>query len=380
MKIKSLIVLFVLTSFYCTSYAKGESKRYSVTGTFNGIETGSISIYGSTIEKTIEIKDGKFFMEGELDEPQFLLLLVSNKAERISGDSRMRIFLDDSDIQVKAGFDKWGSVIAKVTNGKLHAQYEKQLKTFSILDSIGMTKSHRDVARLKGEFEKAELLDKKYLGQGQEFLDILGKTKGWKNSVTFANIMTDNFYSLPLKVAKKVRKKFDKQLESSFYVKKMDKYMAGKINVQVGKKVPDFKFKDEHGKVYTRDDFKGKTILIDFGNYYCHFCVKEVPYVVKMSQKYKDKGLVLLSVSVDSESLVKKDHERLSKYISKHKYDVNRYALSPLSPEENNNTAFSFGIDGYPYILMVNEKGVIVGTDLRSKYLEREIDNYFAKK
>ena len=46
----------------------------------------------------------------------------------------------------------------------------------------------------------------------------------------------------------------------------------------------------------TRDDLKGKVVLVDFWTYSCINCLRSIPYVRAWAEKYKDQGLVVIGV------------------------------------------------------------------------------------
>ena len=43
-------------------------------------------------------------------------------------------------------------------------------------------------------------------------------------------------------------------------------------------------------------DLRGKVVLVDFWTHGCINCVNTLPYVTKLQEKYKDKGLVIIGV------------------------------------------------------------------------------------
>lgn len=67
-----------------------------------------------------------------------------------------------------------------------------------------------------------------------------------------------------------------------------------------GKPAPDFTLDSIDGEQVSLSDFKGKSVVIlDFWETTCDPCLKEMPHLVKLYEKYKDKGLVVLAVSLD---------------------------------------------------------------------------------
>lgn len=61
----------------------------------------------------------------------------------------------------------------------------------------------------------------------------------------------------------------------------------------------DYTLKDMSGKDVHLASYKGKVILLDFWATWCGPCKVEIPILVDLQTRYRDKGLVVLGVSVD---------------------------------------------------------------------------------
>jgi peroxiredoxin len=61
----------------------------------------------------------------------------------------------------------------------------------------------------------------------------------------------------------------------------------------------DFSLQDMNGKTVRLSDYKGKVVLLEFWAAWCPPCRVSVPGLEKLHKSYKDKGLVLLAVSMD---------------------------------------------------------------------------------
>ncbi len=61
----------------------------------------------------------------------------------------------------------------------------------------------------------------------------------------------------------------------------------------------NFTVKDMNGAAVNLASLKGKVILLDFWATWCGPCKVEIPGFVELQQKYRDKGLVVVGVSVD---------------------------------------------------------------------------------
>jgi thiol-disulfide isomerase/thioredoxin len=62
----------------------------------------------------------------------------------------------------------------------------------------------------------------------------------------------------------------------------------------------DFTLKDIlSGKDISLKDYRGKFVLLDFWGTFCPPCRQTMPELIELQNKYKDKGLVVLGVSLD---------------------------------------------------------------------------------
>lgn len=74
---------------------------------------------------------------------------------------------------------------------------------------------------------------------------------------------------------------------------------CAKAQLKVGDIAPEIKLPDTLGKWCLLSNVKSKVILIDFWAAWCYPCVQSMPDVVKMYEKYRDKGLAVYAVSLD---------------------------------------------------------------------------------
>lgn len=67
------------------------------------------------------------------------------------------------------------------------------------------------------------------------------------------------------------------------------------------KAAPDFTLSDADGKPIRLSAYKGKVVLLDFWATWCGGCKVEIPWYMDFQQTYRDRGLVVLGVSLDED-------------------------------------------------------------------------------
>ncbi len=74
---------------------------------------------------------------------------------------------------------------------------------------------------------------------------------------------------------------------------------SGILSFASDKSAPDFTLTDLSGKSISLSDLKGKVIFVNFWATWCGPCRHEIPDFVEFYKENKDKGAVILGVSVD---------------------------------------------------------------------------------
>lgn len=71
--------------------------------------------------------------------------------------------------------------------------------------------------------------------------------------------------------------------------------------IAVGKVAPDIALTNPKGEEVKLSSLRGKVVLVDFWASWCGPCRRESPYVAEAYRKYRDKGLEVYSVSLDTD-------------------------------------------------------------------------------
>src|SRR5215831_8001706 len=62
---------------------------------------------------------------------------------------------------------------------------------------------------------------------------------------------------------------------------------------------PQLLLSDLNGQALNTGSFKGKVVLVNFWAAWCTPCADEVPQFIALQQKYADKGLQVIGISID---------------------------------------------------------------------------------
>lgn len=142
---------------------------------------------------------------------------------------------------------------------------------------------------------------------------------------------------------------------------------------EMGSKAPDFSAPSPDGKEIALSDVLGKYTIIDFWASWCKPCRIENPNVVKVYQKYHDKGLNIISVSLDKA-------EQKDKWLQAIKDDnMDWYHVSNLQ-FWNDPIAQQYSIRSIPATFLLDENGVIIDKNLRGAALEAKIGTLLGDK
>ncbi len=139
------------------------------------------------------------------------------------------------------------------------------------------------------------------------------------------------------------------------------------VGTAVGNLAPDFTADNVHGGKVTLTDHRGKVVLLDFWASWCGPCMREMPTIVSIKDRYPADKFVIIGVSLDME----KTEARMHQAIKENKLD---YPIPYDGKGWRNAVAALYGVRSIPATYLLDADGVIVGKDKRGKDLVRLLD------
>jgi thiol-disulfide isomerase/thioredoxin len=122
---------------------------------------------------------------------------------------------------------------------------------------------------------------------------------------------------------------------------------AGTSCDATGRATFDFVLKNEHNLPVKLAEYKGKVVIVNFWATWCGPCKMEIPDFVKLYAQYKDKGLVIVGISIDDSP------EQLQAFM--HEFQMN-YPVVQMRPEVEDAWGPFYG---YPTSFIVARDGSI---------------------
>jgi peroxiredoxin len=112
---------------------------------------------------------------------------------------------------------------------------------------------------------------------------------------------------------------------------------------------PDFTIPDLEGKDVSLSDFRGKVVLLNFWATTCGPCKAEMPSLHDIYNEFKNRGLVVLAISVEAQE------KPVRVFISEKKYSF------PVLLDKEREVYFdTYALLGLPVTIIVDRKGEMV--------------------
>jgi len=388
MKYFSLLLLFFML-FSCdnSSETEGDEEKpkdnFTVSGKIEGAENSNIYVEALSQKGSIEVakatigNDGKFKMTGNIPGMGIYQLRLGEAKDKIIPMT----LVENDHVKVNTTFQQF-EVKPNVSGTK----WSKVMNEYMVLFSVFMT-AQLELEKIKGNLSESEIMTK-YL-EMRKPLDDFSRQKMLEDPSNPFNIVLStsatpnmgfkDWDPKNLDVLKAVAQAYRDAYEDSPMTLTMENQVAqieSAYNEYLvageGMKVaPEIELKTPDGKTLKLSSLRGKIVLIDFWASWCGPCRKENPNVVRLYNKYKDKGFTIYSVSLDD------DAGKWKEAISKDGLIWPNHVSDLLG--WNSPYVKLYGIQGIPHTVLIDKEGNVIGTGLRGESLEQKLKEVISK-
>lgn len=145
--------------------------------------------------------------------------------------------------------------------------------------------------------------------------------------------------------------------------KNFEHYMNFTAALEIGAPAPQFSLQNTDGKLVPLSSFKGKYVLLDFWASWCAPCRAETPYIQAALAQYGKNNFTVLSITSPRES-------GREAWLNAIKAD--KMIWTNVWDKEG-TVSKMYNVDAIPSNFLINDKGIIVGKNLRSEELGRKL-------
>ncbi|WP_299276791.1 TlpA disulfide reductase family protein [uncultured Psychroserpens sp.] len=380
-KIVTLLCLSLLL-FACKTEGSGSTEEvlrdtYLITGEAPGVYNGIRAHLQTTDPRgrkinvdTAIVMNERFLFEGKVDTPQMWNLNINS----IKGN--LPLIVENKAISIAV--DNTNLSKSKITGTKANADLMSLNENIEVLNTKA-SKLNEQIRATSDNTIKSELAQE-YTALTREMKALpIAYAKDNKNSL-YSLVVIDNLFKTKQPDLDNISSLFN-GLDDTIKNTKLGESIKTRLDqllkqrallsaTEIGKPAPDFSSTRPDGSKLALKDAMGKVTIIDFWAAWCGPCRRENPNVVKVYNKYHDKGLEIIGVSLDGTSRQKDPKEAWLEAIEQDKLTWNH--VSSLN-YFNDPVARAYNIRSIPATFILDENGTIVAKNLRGPALEAKI-------
>lgn len=124
------------------------------------------------------------------------------------------------------------------------------------------------------------------------------------------------------------------------------------VGAREGNIAPDFELLDLEGNAVALEEYRGRTVMINFWTTWCKVCKTEMPHVEKLNEHYGGESgdVAILTVNVTSQEL---NAEHVSQYVAEQGFRF------PVALDERGSVEEAYRIQAFPTTFVIDREGVI---------------------
>ena len=337
-----------------------QSTTYQVNGTIEGAADGDTLFLTSDLQTgipsdTIFVEDGKFHISGEADSVR-LCMIYSAKRNELNAP----FFIEPGIISIQIKETPGASRV-----GGTKCNDEWQVLNDSVM-SIGK-EINRIAEHIYGNTVTPEE-QQKGMEQidrlNQRFSNIVIKTceKNIRNEFGYFLLTYYPDELIDIQSRSRLIKLLPEEMRKREQIRVMEQSLEASAKTAEGATIPDFSRPAPDGTSLSimSEVSQHRITIIDFWASWCGPCRQEIPSVIELYKKYKDKGLGIVGVSLDND---KDEWLTAIKQLN--------MAWPQMSDQNDwgNSVAKLFNITSIPHTIVVDQQGKILRHGLRGEAL-----------
>ncbi|WP_031528410.1 TlpA disulfide reductase family protein [Dyadobacter crusticola] len=351
-----------------------DPKDFTVTGKVkNGAKGEKVILAKSTaagssvkLDSTQLAADGSFTIKGtERDRGSFFTLNIADRQKvvlLVEGGENLNVQADGTTRDAKGNGGK--AEVSGSKNMEYYGQLDKLMQSFAA--KVTVWNEEYAAAEEKKDTKKIAEIQQNFTKADQERLTAIKSMLPEMGTSLVALFAANNFLNpeTDIETLKKLADDYEKVQPTPTLAKGFIGQVKRFAGVSIGQEAPDFTLNSPEGKPVSLSSLRGKYVLIDFWASWCGPCRMENPNVVRMYDKFKDKGFDIYGVSLD-------DNEKAWKTaISK---DNLKWQHGSELKKWNSGVAQTYGVNAIPATFLVDKDGKIIAKNLRGPALESKL-------
>ena len=345
------LLLFPLISF---------SQSFSLNGGFSGENTDKIilrylDIDGNYVEDTLRIDNCKFQASGKIKGIQKVFVIGKIQDNRMEDPNLGYFFMGPGNTKIQLEEDHFKDI--KVSNSATQKEFEKvnrkSLEIHHQIDSL-LEVSRKDLVREKlNEIKNLEL---EYATKHPESPLSAYYINFYQRRISSDSLI--NYYE-----------SLSSESRQTIYGNAI-KELIDKELIDSGDDAPKFDITDLNGKKLTLESFHGKYLLIDFWAGWCIPCIKKIPDVKTLINKYNNQDLKVLFISFD------KSKDGWKKAVKRH--NLSNWYNSFIGADNiksKETLSYKLDIQPIPAYILIGPNGKVIGRYANASKEGKTIDD-----
>lgn len=337
---------------------------YTITGTVEGANDGDMvylqGVEGRQLVKldSAVIKNGTFTFTGKQDTAVNRYLTYKNNEDN---GMAMDFFLENGKIAIQLTKDS--DAATGTPNNDAYQEIRTQLNSlmkqmetlYSALSDTTLTDKQREA---KGK--EIEGLQEKMIGVAKD-----GIAKNITNPVGI-HLLKQNYYYMDVNELDPLMPQIPAMYDQDERIVQIKANVKQMKATAVGQKFTDFEMQTPEGEKVKLSDYvgKGKVVLVDFWASWCGPCRREMPNLVDLYAKYKNKNFEIVGVSLDQSGEAWKNAIK--------QLNISWPQMSDLKYWDCEGAKL-YAVSSIPHTVLIDKDGTILARGLAGEALQEKL-------